>query len=206
MKKIIVFGGSFNPPTIAHFALAQHMADREDVEKVLFLPVSDLYKKKELIPAHFREDMLWKVVRDNDQFELSLVEVTSDTLLDTVESMRLLKEEYPNNQLCFLLGADNLVALPLWNQGEQLLEEFCLYVIGREGLNISDFIQNNVLLNQHKSNLIYDNSFPELTISSTHVRDKIKRNESVRYLIPEDIVQYIEDFDLYREDFEMTYI
>jgi nicotinate-nucleotide adenylyltransferase len=199
MKKVVVFGGSFNPPTNAHFALAAHISERKDVEKVIFVPVSDLYQKISLIESLHRVNMLRMVVDTNHKFDLSLIEQDSKYLLNTYETMSLLKEEYPDNELCFLMGADNLLNLLTWEQGEDLLVNFSLFVIGRNGLVIESLINANTLLVDNKHNIIYDNSFPELNISSTYVREKSYNGQNIRYLVPSEIDDYIHENHLYQE-------
>lgn len=197
VRKIIVFGGSFNPPTFGHLSLAEHLLKQEDVEKVLFLPASDFYPKPGLLPATLRVDMLRGLLNLNKGFELSLVEVDAERLLNTVESMRRLKKEYPHHSLCFLMGSDNLLELPKWEQGDELLAEFYLYVMGRNGVDVVNVIQGDPLLKEYAVHLLYDSSFEELPVSSTEIRRCCQENQPISHLVAPSVEEYIRKHSLY---------
>ena len=106
-KAIAVFGGSFNPPLNSHFSLAEEiLTEVENIEKVLFLPVSS--KNED------RYNMLKLVCDDNERFEVSNLEHIQERQLNTFETMELLQKEYPEYELVFVIGTDNLRELYWW--------------------------------------------------------------------------------------------
>ncbi|MEG0501862.1 MAG: adenylyltransferase/cytidyltransferase family protein, partial [Cellulosilyticaceae bacterium] len=75
-RVIVVFGGAFNPPTNSHFSLSEQIcSEYEEIEKVIFVPVSDKYPKEDLLPAEHRVEMLRKVCEKNNKFSVSTIEV-----------------------------------------------------------------------------------------------------------------------------------
>lgn len=204
-KKIIVFGGSFNPPTLGHIALAEHLLNQADIEKILFLPASNHYPKPGLLSASLRVDMLRSLLSLNKGFGLSLVEVNAERLLNTVESMRRLKKEYPESQLYFLMGSDNLLELPKWDQGEDLLAEFHLYIMGRNGVDVVNTISADPLLKRYAFHLHYDSSFKELPISSTEIRRCCREGKPITHLVSPTVGEYIKTRSLYLNETASQY-
>ena len=198
-NSIVMFGGSFNPPTNAHFALAQAIADTFDsVSKVLFVPVGDKYEKNGLVSSNYRELMLNAVCCRNPKFEISKIEIEADRCLKTVETLDLLTKEYLGHDIWFVIGSDNLKDLPNWVKAEELLQKYELLVMEREGDNIIDIILSNKLLIKYRMKIkkLFDISNP---LSSTLVREKLKKNHSVRYLVPDEIVDIISKYKLYQQ-------
>ena len=92
-NKIVVFGGSFNPPLNSHFSLAESIVNEyESVKKVVFVPVSSKYEKQGLLDDEHRYNMLKIVCDKNEDFEVSRIEIENERQLYTIETMELLKE------------------------------------------------------------------------------------------------------------------
>ncbi len=104
-KKIIaVFGGSFNPPTVAHINLAkQILANYNNIEKLIFVPVSTKYNKNGLAPDKARYNMLKKACEGEKNIEISSIELDSPRQLYTIETLRIIQKENPNNEICFVI-------------------------------------------------------------------------------------------------------
>ncbi len=104
-KKIIaVFGGAFNPPTIAHINLAKQVLKKiENIEKVIFVPVSTKYNKRELASDTDRYNMLKKVCENEEGLEVSSIELDSDRQLYTIETLQKIEEQNPNNYIYFII-------------------------------------------------------------------------------------------------------
>ena len=104
-KKIIaVFGGAFNPPTIAHVELAkQVLKSIENVEKVVFVPVSTKYNKRGLASDEDRYQMLKAICEEEEGLEVSSLELDSNRQLYTIETLEKMKQLNPNNNICFVI-------------------------------------------------------------------------------------------------------
>ena len=198
-KKILaVFGGSFNPPLNSHFSLAQQIVNEYDnIEKVIFVPVNSKYEKQDLLPNKHRYNMLKLVCDKNDKFILSDIEIKQDRQLYTLETLELLQEQYPEYELCFTIGTDNLKSFPTWNNPEELSKKFKIFVIERDEDNIEAILDENVFLKEHRNSFIKLKKNIRSNISSSFVRDKLKRGKSIRYLTPDEIYYYIKENKLY---------
>ncbi len=199
-KVLAIFGGSFNPPLNSHFSLAEQMLNEyENIEKVIFVPVSSKYNKKGLLENHHRFNMLKIVCDKNDEFEVSDIELIQETQLHTLETLELLQKQYSDYELCFTIGTDNLRDIPNWGSPEILLSKFKILVIERDEDVMDEIIENDEFLKTHRSSFIKVKENIRSNISSTFVREKIKRGKSIRYLTPDEVFYYIKDNDLYNE-------
>lgn len=103
-KFIAIFGGSFNPPTAAHISLANQIIEKvSNVEKVIFVPVSTKYNKNGLAPDEDRLNMLKNICNNHKNLEVSSIELESTRQLYTIETLKIIKEQYPNNEICFII-------------------------------------------------------------------------------------------------------
>ena len=197
-KIIAVFGGSFNPPLNSHFSLAEQMiAEYENIEKVIFVPVSLKYEKKGLIEDIHRYNMLKLVCDKNDKFEVSNIELNKDRQLFTIETLELLQKEYPENKICFVIGTDNLKDLPKWMMADKLVSKFNILVIERDRDIMEDIINGNLFLAENRSSFIKLKDNIRSNISSTFVREELRRNKSIRYFTPDEVYYYIKENNLY---------
>ena len=196
--KIVIFGGSFNPPLNSHFSLAEGIVNEyENIKKVIFVPVNSKYEKKGLIDNEHRYNMLKLVCDKNEYFEVSRVEIDNERQLYTIETMSLLEKRYPEYDLLFTIGTDNLKSLYLWNSVEELLSRFKILVLERDEDNMEEIIENSELLKKYKNSLIKVNNNVRSNLSSTFVREKLKENKSIRYLVPDEVYFYIKENNLF---------
>jgi len=199
-KQIVMFGGCFNPPLNSHFSLADQVANEyEEIEKIVFVPVNGKYQKVDLISNEHRYQMLKAVCDNNPSFLVSRIELDSPRPLYTVETLRKLQEEYPEYEVAFLIGSDNLKELDTWEKAEELATEFKIYVLERARDDIAQIIEENPFLKKHKETFIPAKNNVTSNLSSTFVRRKIREGKGIRYLTPDEVMQYIEENHLYRE-------
>lgn len=198
-KKILaIFGGSFNPPLNSHFSLAEQMlTEYKNIEKVIFVPVSTKYNKKGLLANEHRFNMLKLVCDKNEDFEVSDIELLQEEQLDTLRTLELMQKEYPDYTLCFTMGTDNLKQISQWSLAEELVTSFKFLVIERDEDNMDEIIENDEFLIAHKDSFMKVKENIRSNISSTFVREKIKRGKSIRYLTPDEVYYYIKENNLY---------
>lgn len=197
-RTIAIFGGSFNPPLNSHFSIAEQIIEEyENIEKIVFVPVSKIYKKSNLIGNEHRYNMLKLVCDKNSKFSVSDVELKGDVQLHTIETLELLKKDYSNYELCFIIGTDNLKDLPNWNTPDLLLEKYNFLVVERDNDNIDEIISNSNLLSKYKKSIIKVKNNIRSNISSTFVREKLINGKSIRYYTPDEVYYYIKDNNLY---------
>lgn len=201
MGKIIIFGGAFNPPLNSHFSLAEQIANEyEDIEKIVFMPVSSNYSKKEpLLSNEHRYNMLKMICDENDNFEISRLELDNEKVLTTIETLTLLKKEYPTKEIVFTTGTDNLKELETWDEAQKIVDNFKILVLERDEDDMETIINSNEFLSKNRDAFIKVKQNIRSNLSSTFVRDKIRRGKSIRYLTPDKVYKYIKENKLYEE-------
>lgn len=199
-KIIIIFGGCFNPPLNSHFSLAEQIiSEYENIEKIIFVPVNSKYEKIDLIGNEDRFNMLKKVCDKNKKFDVSRVEIESNRPLYTVETLEILQRKYKDFKLAFATGSDNLKTLSTWKKADELLKNFNVFVLERDNDDVDKIIENDEFLKKNEKSFIKAKKSIRSNLSSTFVRDKIRRGKSIRYLAPDEVITYIKEKNLYKK-------
>lgn len=189
--KIGLFFGSFNPVHIGHLIIANHMATHTDLDRVWLVvsPHNPHKPKKTLARDHDRLHLVRLGIGDNPRLEASNVEFSLPKPSYTVDTLAVLRERYPDHTFSLILGGDNLATFMTWKNPEQILAQHDLYVYQRPGTELGP-------LAQHER--VHIAQAPLLDISATYIRDCIRADKSVRYLVPEPVWEYLEGSRLYR--------
>ena len=196
---IVVFGGSFNPPLNSHFSIAEQVLNEyEEVEKIVFIPVSKKYEKDGLEENYHRYNMLKLVIDKNSNFLLSDIDMNENKSLYTIETLEETQKQFSNKQIWFLIGSDNLKELHTWKRAEELVSNYKILVMERNEDKVEEIIKQNELLNCYKENIEKLNEEIRSNFSSTYIRAQIKKKKSVRYLLPDEVYEYIKENNLYR--------
>ncbi len=189
---IAVFGGSFNPPANSHISLAkQVLENNSNIEKVIFVPVNVKYNKEGLASNEDRFFMLQKICENNEGIEVSDIEITSQRQLYTIETLRLIQEKYKEYEIYFVLGTDNLKELETWHEADELLKKFKMLVLERGDDDIEQIIEEDDFLRKYKTSFIKLENIKKVDLSSTEIRGKVKRGESVTDLVPFEIMDKV---------------
>lgn len=189
---IAIFGGSFNPPTVAHIDLAkQILKNIENVEKVIFVPVSTKYNKDGLAPDEDRFDMLKTICEGIEKLEVSSIELDSDRQLYTIETLEKVQKQNPNCKVLFILGTDNLKEIETWHTSNKLLENFKVLVLERDNDVMEDIIENNKFLKQYKNTFIKLKSIERIDLSASYIRELIKNEKSITGMVPKEIEEKV---------------
>lgn len=195
---IAVFGGSFNPPINSHFSIAQQVLNEyERIEKVVFVPVNRKYKKYGLLENVHRYNMLKLVANKNEDFVVSSIDMNQNRSLYTIETLEEIQKQYKDKNIWFLIGSDNLKELHTWERAEELVSRYKILVMERNEDVIEDIIEKSKLLNCHKQNIIRLSKEIKSNFNSTYIRSQIKKQKSVRYLMPDEVYEYINKNKLY---------
>ena len=197
-NQIVIFGGSFNPPLNSHFSIAQDLLNEyKEINKVIFVPVNSKYEKPGLINNEDRYNMLKLVCDKNKKFDVSRVEIDSERPLYTIETLNYFDKKYPNNEILFLMGSDNLKEFPTWNGADKICKKYKSYVFRRDDDNIKNIIEKDEFLSKNKNSFVVVSNNILNNFSSTYARKIIKEDKSIRYLAPDEVVNYIEKHKLY---------
>ena len=198
-KQIVIFGGCFNPPLNSHFSLAEQIVNEySEIEKIIFVPVNSSYQKIDLISNEHRYQMLKLICDKNEQFDVSRIEIDSTRALYTIETLRQFVDLYPENEIAFIMGSDNLKELSTWEKAEELVKSFKIYVLERDKDKVEEIIQAEDFLKENVQSLIKAKNSITTNLSSTFVREKLKNDKSVRYLMPDEVMFYIKKNKLYQ--------
>jgi len=171
-NRIGFFGGCFNPVTNAHLQLIEKVIKQENLDKVYFVPMGDLYEKKELISLTHRIKMLELAFENQDKMEILNISNTNQKT-SAIDTFQIIDEKFPEAERFFIMGSDNFEKMKTWKNSEELMEKYQYIVLDRKK---GDF----------------------KNISSSLVREKQKRGEMIGNLVPEQILTYIEQMKLYK--------
>lgn len=197
MERIGILGGTFDPPHIGHLILAECAADVMNLEKVLFVPAAEPPHKQNEVktPVEHRIAMLERALAGNDRFRLSRVDVDRPGPHYSVEMVQIIQVEYPGAETCFVMGGDSLKDLPKWYRPYELIKHVRLAVIRRPGAEIDLQYLESVIPGLSERVTFVDT--PLLDISSTIITERRVQHRSIRYFVPDAVLDYIETHQLY---------
>ncbi len=204
-KVIVVFGGSFNPPLNSHFSLAEQIiSEYKNVEKVIFVPVSEKYEKEGLLNNKYRYEMLKCVCDKNEKFEVSDIELRKERQPFTIETLDRIQEKYQDKTIWFTTGSDNLKELNTWEKSDELVKKFKVLVLERDDDCLEEIINNNKFLKENENSFIKVKNNVRSSLSSSFVREKIREGKSIRYFTPDEVYSYIKTNNLFKDERLMT--
>jgi len=192
-ERIGIFGGSFDPPHIAHLIAGEFAVDEFGLAKMLYIPAGiSPFKQAELrTSAEHRLAMIKLAIAGNSHFEVSDLELQRPGPSYTIDTLHELRAQYPTQEFYLFIGFDNLLSFDRWKDTEGILNEAQVVAMARPGSSIESLPPAFARRTQ-----LFD--IPLLDTSSTLVRERIHAGKSVRYLIPDAVDQYIRANDLYR--------
>lgn len=193
MQKVGLFFGSFNPIHIGHLIIANTMLENTDLEEVRFVvsPHNPLKKRSSLLHEFDRLYMVERAIADNYRMKGEDVEFNMPKPSYTIDTLVYLQEKWPDNKFVLIIGEDNLLHFHKWKNYEEILKSHELYVYPRPGCNDDMEIKNHPNVQMVQA--------PLLDISATFIRDLIKNNKSVQYLITPEVEGYIKSKGFYKD-------
>lgn len=213
---VFISCGSFNPVTNMHLRMFELAKDKfkssgkYHIVEGIISPVSNGYKKKGLIDASHRCNMIESALAENDWVHVDKWEASKDEWTPTLEVLQYHKNEvknkYGNNaNLMFLCGADlvdSFLIPNIWKDEhiQEILAEYGLACINRMGSNAEKVIYENDILYQNKDQIHLITDWIINDISSTKIRRAVSRNESIKYVTHPRVEQYIKENQLYQRN------
>ena len=212
--KVAILGGSFNPPHICHVFVTHYILATSDVDQLWFLPCYKHAFGKILAPFHHRLAMCSLAI---ESFQANLVEVLPleqkrQGTSWTIDTVRYLKQNYPNIDFTWIIGSDVLDELDKWKDFDQLQHLISFLVVPRAG----SFQVNSAQQPGHRVPRLWKGSrslqrlkeqceelgrqgiqFPN--ISSSLIRERVKQKQSIHYLVPRTVEEYIYSYKLYEQ-------
>lgn len=191
--KIGVLGGTFSPVHFGHIKVAEAVLESGAADKILFMVAGNApHKKVETAESRHRYNMV-SLICDGQKFLCSDIELNKQTNY-TFDTLTELCTQNPENEYCFITGADMFLSLPKWYRAEELMKNFKFIAIDRD----NSFSENQERFEKVKSltdAVVVNVKTPE--ISSTMVRDAIKQGKSVSEFVPKAVEDYIKKNGLY---------
>jgi nicotinate-nucleotide adenylyltransferase len=198
LMRIGIFGGTFNPPHMAHLVLADEACHQLRLDRLLWVLTPNPPHKKDLsiLAISDRLQLLAAALASNPSFELSRVDIDRPPPHYALDTMLILKEIYPADELIYLMGGDSLRDLPTWYKSDLFLEACdALGVMRRPGDQVDlAAIERRLPGVIQKVRIIHT---PLLEISATILRERIARGEPYRYYLPAPVFEIIRDRGLY---------
>jgi nicotinate-nucleotide adenylyltransferase len=191
--RIAMFGGSFDPPHLGHLIFAEHACDALALDRVLFVPAAHSPFKSSTQPDNLehRLAMVRFALAGNDRFSLDLTEIERGGTSYTVDTVQTLHALYPDAILHVLMGQDAFEEFEQWKNPETIVACATLGVGRRPGF---PRIERKHLFADHA--VFFDS--PLIDVSSSAIRRLVSQRQSVRYLVPDAVLQYIEQHGIYQ--------
>jgi nicotinate-nucleotide adenylyltransferase len=202
--KVGVLGGTFDPVHLAHLGMAQEARNALELDEVIIVPAGQpVFKSSDRVtPAALRLEMLRLALVGRPYLKISRIEIERQGPSYTVDTLSVLKKQYgPGAELYFILGWDSLAQLPVWREPQRIIAMCRLVVVPRPGFprpavealeeKLPGIIQKVTFLDR-----------PNLDISATKIREKVRKGESIDGLVPGPVAAYIKKQKLYLEQQE----
>jgi nicotinate-nucleotide adenylyltransferase len=199
MQRIGIMGGTFNPIHIGHLIAAQEVLNKMKMDKVIFIPTGNPphKSKREVIAAADRYDMVKLAIKNNDGFEVSDMEIKRAGHTYTYDTLLELHNIYYETQFYFIIGFDTLKEMDSWKKVNEVcsMTKFIVVNRGNTSKELKEEISIKETTYECKLSLV---DIPDIKISSTGIRDRIKNNETIKYLVPSEVEGYINQKGLYK--------
>lgn len=191
--KVGLYFGSFNPIHHGHLIIANYMLQHSELDQVWFIisPQNPLKVNDTLLNEYHRLYLVQLAIEGESRLKASDIEFRLPRPSYTIDTLTYLSEKYPDYAFAVILGSDSFQNLPRWKNYKYLLDHFPIYVYKRPGHEISP--SQNI-----PSTVIFMNA-PLLEISATHIRKNLKEGRSIRYLVPDNVMEEILRNGYYRD-------
>ena len=186
LKKIAIYGGTFDPVHHAHLILARQAIETLGLHKVILVPaaISPLKKAAPVASGEVRLAMLQAAIKGEPEFEVNECELLRPPPSYTIDTVEEICRRESDATIYCLIGEDNVEQLPRWHRFAELEKMVRFVVLDRSGKQPS-----------HAYQLIHR----RIDISATEIRERVAQNESIRYLVPDLVEEIIQREKLYRE-------
>jgi nicotinate-nucleotide adenylyltransferase len=196
-----ILGGTFNPPHLGHLVCAQEAHVQLGLDRVLLMPAHvPPHKQIASDPgARCRRELCELAIGDDERFAVSDLELGRPGPSYTVDTLRVLHDHEPQDELTFIVGGDMARSLPSWREPDAVLELARLAVAERTGAARDEIHRELAVLAAATPDRIHFFDMPRIDISSSLVRDRVAAGQPIRYLVPDAVAERIAADGLYRD-------
>lgn len=186
MANIGIVGGTFDPIHNGHLWIANEVRERLNLDYIWFIPNKiPPHKEKKVTSGEHRVQMIRLAISDNEYFEFDTLELDREGRSYTFDTITLLKEMYPEHSFYFIIGGDMVEYLPKWYHIDELVHLVQFVGVTRNGYQLETPYPVITL------------ELPMFEISSSMIRERIQDNQTIMYLVPERVREYIKEQKLY---------
>lgn len=203
-RRIGIMGGSFNPIHHGHLVAAQEARDKFNLERIVFVPAyrnpfkTTAEHEQEMASTFHRFTMVELATSSNPDFYVSSFEIDRQTPSYALDTVKHFREEFgPKAGLYFITGTDAVMTMPRW-RGVEEFGRYCEVIAATRPSYIPNY-EEFLASVAHLKLKIYFITIPALEISSSDIRDRLRRGQPIRYLTPTSVAIYIEKYGLYRD-------
>jgi nicotinate-nucleotide adenylyltransferase len=199
MARVGILGGTFNPPHIGHLVMAQEAHQQLALDHVVLMPVhTPPHKELHADPGtEVRAQLCRLAVEGDERLRVSTREINREGPSYTVQTLRAITAEQPEDELVFIVGGDMALSLPTWKEPEAILALATVAVAAREGTGRQDIAARLAGLAGVQERMRFF-EMPRLDVSSSEIRRRVAAGRPVRYLVPTAVAEYLGAHGLYR--------
>ncbi|OGX68475.1 MAG: nicotinate (nicotinamide) nucleotide adenylyltransferase [Paenibacillus sp. RIFOXYA1_FULL_44_5] len=192
--KIGIMGGTFDPIHMGHLLGAEQARESMSLDEIWFMPTHTPPHKANgpVADPEQRLEMVKLAVAEHPQFHVSDLELRRGGTSYTVETVRLLCEQYPQHDFFYIIGADMVQDLPKWYKIDEIVSMIAFIGLSRLG-----FTMPMAEFPQELRSKVHFVPIPLIELSSTVIRERLKLQKSVRYMVPEEVLRYVEGNRIY---------
>jgi nicotinate-nucleotide adenylyltransferase len=189
--KVGLYFGSFNPIHIGHLIIANHILNESAIEKVWFIvsPLNPFKDTQSLMNEYDRIHLVNKAIEEDPRLKASDIEFSLPKPSYTVHTLAYLKEKYPDYSFSIIMGSDGFQNIGKWKNAEVIVENYPIIIYKRPGFEVDNTLNAKITVM----------NAPLLEISSTHIRELIKKGKSIKYLVPSSIEEEILSSSFFRK-------
>lgn len=194
--KILLFGGSFDPIHIGHIEAAKKAIEKLNIDKVIFIPTNQTPLKSNNLVASNKDryNMILRSIKENKKLDVSDYEIKKQDVSYTYNTVKHFKQIYKGDDLYFLIGTDRVKDLEKWYNIDKLKNLITFIFVPRNNENLEEIIAKNDFLKKINYVIL---ELPIIKISSSYIREKLKKNKNIDDLIDKNCAKYIEELNLY---------
>ena len=200
-RRIGIMGGTFNPIHYAHLLLAESAREQYHLDRVIFIPTGFPYMKDttNLPSGELRYQLVKIAIRDNPYFTCSRIEIDRPGNTYTADTLRELHKMYPGDHLFFIMGADSVMDIEKWHKVQDVFNSTTILAAVRHRVDAEQLNARKQALSEKYGADIELLEYGRMDISSTVIRDRMSRGLSVRYLLPDECIEFIRTKSFYTE-------
>lgn len=185
-----LYFGSFNPIHAGHMAIANYMVEFTPMDQLWFVvsPQNPFKERRSLLADHHRLELVVRAIADDKRFRASDIEFKMPVPSYTIDTLAWLSEKHPGTEFVIILGSDGLPSFPKWKNAGEIRKNYKRYVYPRPGFEPEISGDENIEIVKA----------PMIEISSSFIRESIKKGKDIRHFMPAAAWQYLDEMNFYR--------